>query len=523
MQAGTPLLGLFGLVLLWTAVLHFLSAERDQSLQAAKQNTTNLARVFEEHIVRSLKAVDQTLLYIRNSYENDPTGFDLTEWTRRTQALTDLSFQISLLGKDGFVITSNLFSGTTRVDLSDREHFRVHRDDPEDRLFVSKPVLGRVSHKWSIQLTRKLIARDGSFDGVIVVSLDPQYLSRFYEAIDLGERGAVTLVGLDGIIRARGTTQQPGADADAAIGRSVLGGHLLAEYGRARDGTFIAPSSADGVRRITSYRAVRGYPLIVSVGVEQAAVLASYHDNRRSYLTLAAVLSLVLLLVTALVVIRQFRLNQARERLRISEAAHAKKSDLLELTLQHMSQGLLMVDADGRVQVCNDRAMQKLGLPAPLMRAHPLFDEVLRWQWQNGEFGADGQCLPGDLRSFVQSGGTSNQSNTYERVRPNGVTLEVRSIPIPGGGFVRTFTDITRIKENEASLRAAMERADKAARAKSEFLATMSHEIRSPMSALVGVVDLLRDTPLGQDQAWMVSMIHGSARTEVVPVFRTGG
>ena len=512
-QAGTPLLSLFGLVLLWTAVLHFLSEERDHTIQAAIQNTTNLSRVFEEHIVRSLKAVDQTLLYIRDSYESDPAGFDLTEWTHRTQALTDLSFQISLIGKDGFVINTNLMSGTTRVDLSDREHFRVHQGSPEDRLFVSKPVLGRVSHKWSIQLTRKLIAHNGSFDGVIVISLDPQYLSRFYESIDLGERGAVALVGLDGTIRARSSTKQPGADADAAIGKSVLGGPLLTEYEHAHSGTFVADSGADGVHRIISYRAVRGYPLIVSVGVELAAVLAVHDANRRSYLTLAAILSFVLFLVTALVIVRQLRLNQARERLHISKAAYAKKSALLELTLQHMSQGLMMVDADGYVQVCNERAMQKLGLPASLMHAHPSLDEVLRWQWQNDEFGPDGQSLSGDLRSFGLSGSTSNQAIEHERVRPNGVTLEVRSMPIPGGGFVRTFTDITRIKENEASLRTAVERADKAAKAKSEFLATMSHEIRSPMSGLVGVVDLLRETPLGQEQAWMVNMIHSSAQT----------
>ena len=512
-QAGAPLLGLFGLVLLWAAVLHTLAAERDQSLQGAVQNTTNLSRVFEEHIVRSLKSVDQSLLYIRDLYESYPAGFDLTEWTRRTQAMTDLSFQITLIGKDGLVITSNLLSGTARVDLSDREHFRVHRDRPEDRLFVSKPVLGRVSHKWSIQVTRKLIANDGSFDGVIVISLDPEYLAGFYGSIDLGERGVVTLVGLDGIIRARSTTQQSGTDKESAIGKSVLGGRLLTEYSHAHSGTFVVTSAMDGVRRITSYRGVRGYPLVVSVGVEQAATLAVYQTNRSTYLAVAAILSFVLVLATALVVIRQFRLSQARERLRQSEAAYAKKSDLLELTLQHMSQGLMMVDAGGRVQVCNDRAVQHLGLPASLMDTQPLFEDVRRLQWENGEFGADGQSLPADVRSFVLSGGTSDKSNLYERVRPNGVILEVRSIPVPGGGFVRTFTDITRNKETEASLRTAMERADKAAQAKSEFLATMSHEIRSPVSALVGVVELLCEMPLGQDQAGMVDMIGGSANT----------
>ena len=512
-QAGAPLLGLFGLVLLWAAVLHTLTAERDQSLQGAVQNTTNLSRVFEEHIVRSLKSVDQSLLYIRDLYESDPAGFDLPDWISRTQAMTDLSFQISLIGKDGFVITSNLLSGVARVDLSDREHFRIHRDRPEDRLFVSKPVLGRVSRKWSIQVTRKLIARDGSFDGVIVISLDPEYLAGFYGSIDLGERGVVTLVGIDGTIRARSTTQQPGTSQDTAIGKSVLGGRLLTEYDHARSGTFVGASAMDGVRRITSYRGVRGYPLVVSVGVEQAATLAVYRTNRRAYLVVAAILSFVLVLANALVVIRQFRLSHARQRLRQSEAAYAKKSDLLELTLQHMSQGLMMIDAGGRVQVCNDRAVQQLGLPAPLMDTQPLFDDVRRLQWDNGEFGADGKSLPADVRSFVLSGGTSSKLNIYERVRPNGVTLEVRSIPVPGGGFVRTFTDITRNKENEASLRTAMEGADKAAKAKSEFLATMSHEICSPLSALVGVVDLLCEMPLGQDQAGMVDMIYGSANT----------
>ena len=510
-QTGAPLLGLCGIVLIWVAVLHSLAAERKQALQAALQETSNLSRAFEEHIIRSLKAVDQTLLYIRDSYEKDPGGFDITAWTRSTQALTDLTFQISLIDRHGFVTGSNLMTGGARVDLSDREHFRVHRDNPEDVLFVSKPVLGRVSHKWSIQLTRKMMTRGGAFDGVVVVSLDPQYLSKFYEAVDLGRQGAVALTGTDGIIRARAARDEED-DGLTAIGKSIAGGRLLTEYAHSPSGSYIADSSVDGTQRVTAYRGVRGYKLIVSVGMAVEEVLAAYRVNRGSYIAVATAVSAVLLLVTSLVVVRQSRLNRAREQLRASEASHADKSTLLEVTLEHMSQGIMMVDANRRVQVCNHRAVEKLGLPVGLLADRPRLDDVLHWQWRQGEFGDDGAALPDDLRRFVLAGGVSDTPQVYGGTRTDGVVLENRGVPRGGGGFVRTYTDITDRKETEATLRSAREKADQAARTKSEFLATMSHEIRSPMSGLVGVVELLRETALDEDQRWMAGMIHSSAQ-----------
>ena len=503
---GGALLGLCAIVVLWVGIYHSLTVEREQALQGAVQNTSNLSRAFEEHIVRSIKAIDQTMLYARDSYSKDPAGFDIAAWAKNVQFLTDLTFQISLIDQNGIFLGSNIAPAGERIDLSDREHFRVQRNSgARDELFISQPVLGRVSKKWSIQMTRKILGPDGGFAGVFVISLDPEYLSRFYDSVDIGTKGVVSLVGTDGIVRARA------AAGTSDIGQSLAGGRLLAAFAQASEGTYEAASAIDGVRRVYAYRAVRGYPLIVSVGIAHGEVMAGYVANRRLYVVLGIVLTLLLLVVSTIIVRREAGLLSTREKLRASEARYAQKSALLEATLENMSQGIMMVDAERRVQVCNHRAIEKLGLPPDLMASHPLFDDVLRWQWEHGEFGDDGRDVETWLRDFVLAGGISNQAHAYERTRRNGLVLEFRSTPMQDGGVVRTYTDITPRKETERVLREARDEADRAARAKSEFLAMMSHEIRSPMNGLLGIIELLGETRLEVEQAHMVELAEESA------------
>jgi two-component system, sensor histidine kinase len=319
---GSVLLGLSAVLLIWFGTIYFVESEKLQTERAARENAANLSRAFVEDIIRSIRAVDQTLLYVRDSYARDPQHFDISLWSRNRQFLSDFNFQVSIVGKDGIMIASNIPGAKPGVDLSDREHFRVQVQNRADTLFISKPVLGRVSHKWSIQFTRRIIMPDGSFGGVVVVSVDPEYLSQLYRSIDVGQEGVVALVGSDGIVRARGSS------GPSEIGESVASGSLLKAYAAARDGFFTKKSPLDGVDRIYAYRAVTGYPLIVAVGLAMDELFALHEKNRRTDIAIAALLTVWLLAVTFLIFLYQRNLASARD---AAEAGTRARSEFLAM------------------------------------------------------------------------------------------------------------------------------------------------------------------------------------------------
>ena len=143
------------------------------------------------------------------------------------------------------------------------------------------------------------------------------------------------------------------------------------------------------------------------------------------------------------------QLAQTAEVLWESERRDAENADALQTTLDNIEQGLIMVDADHRVAVYNQRVLEMLELPNELLAERPRFDDVLAYQRQRGEFpAADPQ-----LTEFVEGGGPMDQPHVYECKRPNGRVIEVRSVPLQGGGLVRTYSDVTERKAADARIR----------------------------------------------------------------------
>src|SRR5258708_16581077 len=212
------------IALVWLGLEFHLKAELATVQEDAVQNAGNLSRAFEEHLVRTLKDSDHTLQIARNAYEKRPDGFDLAAWSKEEHALEGPTFQIVIIGPNGFMKATTEGLQPSPINLSDREHFRVHIDATDDNLFISKPLIGRVTGKSSIQLSRRIRNSDGSFGGVILISLDPDHFTRFYESINIGRDGAIRVVGTDGIVRAVGSKK---GSESKYLGANLDGSTLL--------------------------------------------------------------------------------------------------------------------------------------------------------------------------------------------------------------------------------------------------------------------------------------------------------
>ena len=199
-----------------------------------------------------------------------------------------------------------------------------------------------------------------------------------------------------------------------------------------------------------------GAPLILHPGVRVGALCLLATEPRRFSQDECRQLQDL-----AEIVVAHMRLHEARF-LRETEIAARHRSDaafkeaaaILTLTLDTMDQGLMMVDAQGIVRVCNGRAITLLGLPAEMMQAQPAFEDVLRYQLEREEFTKSADTM----RQWVMQGGLERQAHTYERERPDGTVLEIRTVPLGDGSAVRTYTDITQRKQAEARLAASQER-----------------------------------------------------------------
>ena len=135
--------------------------------------------------------------------------------------------------------------------------------------------------------------------------------------------------------------------------------------------------------------------------------------------------------------------RRAEAELRQAHAALAEKASLLSTTLNSISQGILMMDAQMRIGTFNQRACELLDLSPDYLRTRPLLHDIVQLQLQRGDFGPEAVWMDEQAREQALHGTLSASPDRYMRSTSQGRVLEVLTQRLPDGGLVRTFADVT--------------------------------------------------------------------------------
>jgi len=269
----TTYLGVAVIAIIWGGIYLLANQEHDRAYQDAVRQGSNLARVLEQYIRRVIEESDGDLLALRQHYQENPQTFDIARWLGRPRSNTDLTLQFGIANSDGYVIQSSHGPLSAPIYVGDHAHFKFHVENTTDQLYISDPVVGQISGKLVIEFTPRRNNPDGSFAGTVATSLDVLQLEKFFSSLDIGKDGIVSLIGLDGVVRARGGSSP---DSQRFAGITATDSPLFRAIRHATDGSYwnTAASSAkfDGVRRLISYRVISDLPLIAIVGLAENSI-----------------------------------------------------------------------------------------------------------------------------------------------------------------------------------------------------------------------------------------------------------
>lgn len=276
--------GCVTLLLIWSS--------RESRLREAHSRMHDINGIFAEHVERMFASIlwmtdAAGRAYVRHKDDSTALQKELSE----IKAGETYSLQLSVVNADGIFIASNV-SAAGGTDLRDRDHVKVHLGPTPPSIFISKPLVGRVSNRPSINITRRFFDADGIARGIAVVSYDPLMLNAFFERNEFDIDGVITLAKLDGTILARSRASE--TVAGSSMSEGIIFRNFISKG--IYSGAATASSLFDGVKRIYDFRVIEPLALLLVIGTGYDTVIFS---DSRLWLMAASWMVLLALLLTA--------------------------------------------------------------------------------------------------------------------------------------------------------------------------------------------------------------------------------
>jgi two-component system NtrC family sensor kinase len=256
----------------------------------AATNAEQVARLLLANFERTSDSIDGFLTNFGAAFSPQWTQRELFERVRNLN-LPSAIVQLTVVDADGRSFVNSIDPNAERVDVSDRQHIKVHRENRVSGLYISAPVFGRLSNLWTIQFTRAIRDEQGKIQAILVASYDLRDFISFYGGLNIGGKGAISLTGHDGIVRVRSA-------ADISYGQDVSASPRFRKIIEERNGRIDGQTTIDAVSRVGFFATSERYPFFTLVAFDQG-----YLDSRLTTLrspVIASLLGFALVLTLAM-------------------------------------------------------------------------------------------------------------------------------------------------------------------------------------------------------------------------------
>ena len=280
--------------LVWAFVFTQVRYEEREAVNATIQTNTQRVIAFEHYVLRTLEESKLAADFIAERYGDslrqapDPQApvQQIGDAVLNAPALQE----VNVYNRRGDLVASTEGTPPAPINVYDTEVFQTHLAQPSTALVVWPPSRSRFDDQWHLRLTRRVNLPDGSFGGTVSVRIRPNELTNFLKNAEISETDLVSVINLDGLTLAR-------RDGNAlSFGEDLQGTLVMRMQARAPNGTYLGPSSIDGLVRYFSHRRLPEYGIFVTSGVSAAEALGPVRERATGYYLGGALISLATLI-----------------------------------------------------------------------------------------------------------------------------------------------------------------------------------------------------------------------------------
>ena len=187
---------------------------RDRALFESERELKNTALIIADQIDRSFQAIDlvqssiiddvQSLGIVSSEdYSRLMSTEDIHQMLKASSSGLIQIYALSLINADGRLINFSRFWPAPDIEVSDREFFNVLKSDPRVTSFISMPSHNRTDGKWTLFLSRKVVAGNGNFLGLVLGAVELTYFEKLFSSVSFGEGSSISLFRSDGVLLTR--------------------------------------------------------------------------------------------------------------------------------------------------------------------------------------------------------------------------------------------------------------------------------------------------------------------------------